>query len=113
MVGSQNTPQRAHILIVDDELNVRQLLFDALRQDSDCSLAATADEALEVIQVSDFDLVLSDIDLGRGLRGTELVPEILRVSPDTVVVMISGNQGIDDAIEAMRAEAFDYIKKPF
>lgn len=113
MVGPQNTSQRARILIVDDELQVRQLLLDALRQDSDCSLAATADEAREMIQVSDFDLVLSDIDLGPGLRGTELVPEILRVSPDTVVVMISGNQGIDDAIEAMRAGAFDYIKKPF
>jgi diguanylate cyclase (GGDEF)-like protein len=113
MSDSREIFAKARILIVDDESSVRELLFEALRKDFDCSVAANADETLDAIRISGFDLVLSDIDLGTGKTGTDLVPEILRISPDTVVVMISGNQGIDNAIEAMRAGAFDYIKKPF
>lgn len=113
MTDSQEIIPKARILIVDDEVSVRELLFEALRNDFDCSIAANAEDTLQKIRKSSFDLVLSDIDLGLGPTGTELVPEILRISPDIVVVMISGNQGIDNAIEAMRAGAFDFIKKPF
>src|SRR2546430_12196309 len=48
-----------------------------------------------------------------GLSGLKMAPRILEHSPDTVVIMISGEQTIDYAIEAMRAGAFDYITKPF
>src|SRR4029079_3112535 len=58
-----------------------------------------------------FDLVISDIDMG-GMSGFERVPRVHSLSPDTVVVMISGNQDIGFAIEAMRVGAFDYISKP-
>ena len=61
---------------------------------------------------SDFDLVLSDINMG-GISGLELVPHVLERSPQTVVVMISGQQGIETAIAALQAGAFDYITKPF
>ncbi len=47
-----------------------------------------------------------------GISGLELVPSVLKQNPDTVVVMISGQQTIDYAIEAMRVGAFDYITKP-
>jgi diguanylate cyclase (GGDEF)-like protein len=47
-----------------------------------------------------------------GMSGLELVPNVYSISPDTVVVMISGNQSIETAIEAMRVGAFDYITKP-
>lgn len=89
MIGPQNTSHRARILIVEDESQIRELLFDVLRNDFDCSVAATADETLETVKDSSFDVVISDIDLGIGQTGTELVREILRISP------------------------FDYIKKPF
>src|SRR5438046_9591870 len=48
-----------------------------------------------------------------GLSGLEMAPRILEHSPDTLIIMISGQQTIDYAIEAMRAGAFDYITKPF
>jgi diguanylate cyclase (GGDEF)-like protein len=56
--------------------------------------------------------VISDINLG-GTSGIELIPRVFESSPDTVVMMISGNRTIDNAIEALRLGAFDYIKKPF
>ena len=58
-----------------------------------------------------FDLVISDIDMG-GMSGLELVPHVHSLSPDTVVVMVSGNQDIEFAIKALRVGAFDYITKP-
>lgn len=113
MSHSQNRRDKARILIIDDEPYVRALLCDALQEDFNCDTAASVEDVAERIGRDKYDLVLSDIDLGSGNSGTQLVPEIREVSPDTVVVMISGSQGIDNAIEAMRAGAFDYIKKPF
>lgn len=100
------------ILIVDDEESIRNLLSDILRERHRCSTAATAEDALLVMQDKTFDLVISDINLG-ATNGFELIPQIFEASPDTVVLMISGNSTIDSAIEAIRCGAFDYIKKPF
>jgi diguanylate cyclase (GGDEF)-like protein len=59
----------------------------------------------------EFSLVVSDINMS-GISGFELVPRISQMAPDTVVVMISGQQAIESAIEAMRVGAYDYITKP-
>jgi diguanylate cyclase (GGDEF)-like protein len=58
-----------------------------------------------------FELVISDINL-TGISGLELLSHVNRDCPDTVVLMISGEQTIETAIEAIRGGAFDYIKKP-
>ncbi|MFS8084380.1 MAG: putative bifunctional diguanylate cyclase/phosphodiesterase, partial [Acidobacteriota bacterium] len=71
----------------------------------------SAEAALEVLKAVNFDLVISDIQMG-GLSGLDLVPRVLAAAPDTVVVMISGQQNIESAIEAMRVGAFDYMTKP-
>ena len=99
------------ILIIDDEEQIRNLLAVLLGQSYKCSTAGSAEEALTALQRDTFDLVISDIDMG-GMSGLELVPNVHSLSPDTVVVMISGNQSIETAIEAMRVGAFDYITKP-
>jgi diguanylate cyclase (GGDEF)-like protein len=101
---------RASILIIDDVEQIRQLLGELLCA-HECVLAASAEEALPLLETRVFDLVLSDINM-RSISGLDLVPRILERSPDTVVVMISGEQGIESAIEALRAGAFDYITKP-
>ena len=100
------------ILVIDDERQIRELLRDLLREDYLCTLAGSAEEALAILDASDFDLVLSDINMG-GISGLELVPHVHERAPDTVVVMISGQHGIETAIGAMRVGAFDYITKPF
>src|SRR5438128_2206347 len=102
---------RPTILIIDDEEQVRRLLADLLSPEIECVQARSAEEALAVLETRAFDLVLSDINM-TGITGLELVPRIHQRAPDTVVMMISGQQTIDFAIEAMRAGAFDYITKP-
>ena len=101
----------AAILIIDDEEQIRNLLSAVLGNFYKCQTAGSAEEALKALQRDTFDLVISDIDMG-GMSGLELVPNVHSLSPDTVVVMISGNQSIETAIEAMRVGAFDYITKP-
>ena len=99
------------VLIIDDEEQIRNLLIDVLGTSYQCSDAGSAEEALSALAKTTFDLIISDIDMG-GMSGLELVPRVHSLSPDTVVVMVSGNQDIEFAIKAMRAGAFDYISKP-
>jgi diguanylate cyclase (GGDEF)-like protein len=103
--------EKPKVLIIDDELQIRSLLVDLLEPTYDCSQASSAEEALTALSHETFDLVISDIDMG-GMSGLELVPRVHSIAPDTVVVMISGNQEIEFAIKALRAGAFDYITKP-
>jgi diguanylate cyclase (GGDEF)-like protein len=102
---------RSTILIIDDEEQIRSLLKELLSVEYECVEVASAEEALEILGTIDFDLVISDIQMP-GISGLDLVPRILERTPDTVVVMISGQQSIESAIEAMRVGAFDYITKP-
>jgi response regulator RpfG family c-di-GMP phosphodiesterase len=103
---------RPHILLVDDEPEVRHLLGDLLGGEYVCEQACSAEEALGKLEGARFDLVLSDIQMG-GISGLEMLPRVLKLAPDTVVVMVSGVSTIESAIEAMRAGAFDYVIKPF
>ena len=103
--------KKPRVLIIDDEEQIRNLLIDVLGSTYDCSDAGSAEEALAALSEHTFDLVISDIDMG-AMSGLELVPHVHSRSPDTVVVMISGNQDIGFAIEALRVGAFDYITKP-
>jgi diguanylate cyclase (GGDEF)-like protein len=110
MVNSKET--EAHILIIDDELSIRNILSDLLSEKYYCTTAGSAEEALLLLQNNDFDLVISDIEMS-GMSGIEIIPRILDSAPDTVIIMISGKQNIESAIEAMHVGAFDYVQKPF
>jgi len=103
--------QKPRVLIIDDEEQIRNLLVDLLSDSYQCSDASSAEEALAALAETVPDLVISDIDMG-GMSGLELVPRVHSLSPDIVVMMISGNQDIEFAIEALRVGAFDYITKP-
>ena len=100
------------ILVIDDDDQIRRLLLDIFKQRYDCWDVGSAEEALLVLAEESFDLVISDINMG-GMSGLELVPHVHSISADTVVLMISGQNNIETAIEALRAGAFDYILKPF
>jgi diguanylate cyclase (GGDEF)-like protein len=109
---AKHSQKRPTILIVDDEEAIRNLVKELLDVEHDCVVAGSVEEALAAMQVAEFDLVLSDIDMGAD-SGLTLVPRVRESSPETVVIMISGQQSIESAIEAMRVGAFDYITKPF
>jgi putative nucleotidyltransferase with HDIG domain len=102
----------ARILVIDDEPTVLSLLYTFLSEMHSCKTATGAVEAIEYLKEETFDLVLSDIMMP-GMSGLELLAEITTLSPETVVILISGNLNIQSAIEAMRHGAFDYITKPF
>jgi response regulator RpfG family c-di-GMP phosphodiesterase len=100
------------ILIVDDEEPIRRLLTTCLDPNYTCITAASAEEATTLLEAGTFSLVLSDIRMP-GASGLELCQLVRRMSPETVVIMVSGMTDISFAVEAMRQGAFDYITKPF
>jgi diguanylate cyclase (GGDEF)-like protein len=108
---NRNQATRARILVIDDDDQIRHLLVEIFREEYDCREVSSAEDALLVLAQETFDLVISDINMG-GISGLEMVPRVLQHAPDTVVVMISGQQTIDSAVEAMRVGAFDYMTKP-
>src|SRR5438046_1676009 len=103
---------KPRLLIVDDEPEVRGVLRDLLSGAYECDEAASAEEALGQLRACEFDLVISDIMMS-GMSGLEMIPHVKVASPDTVIVMISGMQTIESAINALRLGAFDYLMKPF
>ena len=105
-------PGKVRILVVDDEPEIRDVLCELLSDRYECVPAASAEEALALMREGRFSLIISDIMMG-GMSGLEMIPRVLAVSPETVVLMISGVQTIESAIKALRAGAFDYIMKPF
>lgn len=100
------------ILVVDDEPEIREVLCDLLSENYECETAASAEETLAALKRKEFNLIVSDIMMS-GMSGLEMIPHVFEISPDTVVMMISGAQTIESAIKALRAGAFDYIMKPF
>lgn len=102
----------ARILIVDDEESVRSLLYDLLCDAYQCSVAASAEEALEIVGRGDFDVILSDIMMP-GMSGIELLEQISLRRPETIVIMVSANHDTRRAVAALRQGAYDYIVKPF
>jgi diguanylate cyclase (GGDEF)-like protein len=106
------TNDRPRVLIIDDEPHIRNILSESLKANYHCQTAASAEEGLEVLKSNLFSLVISDINM-KGITGLEMVPEILDVAPDTVVIIMSGAQTMENAVGALRAGAFDYLMKPF
>lgn len=100
------------ILIVDDEPEITAILSDLFYGKYDCTTAGSAEEALERLAGGNYELIVSDITMP-GMSGLDMIPHVRSTSPNTVVVMISGMQTVESAIEALRLGAFDYVMKPF
>ena len=102
----------ARLLVADDDVAVRSVLAEFLSADYECEAVGSAEEALGLLKTGNFQLVVSDIRM-EGMSGLELIPRVRELSPDTLVIVVSGSQEIESAVEALRAGAFDYIVKPF
>ncbi len=104
---------KIRILVVDDELSMREFLSILLeREGYDVTVAASAQEALRIMESALFDLVLSDVNMP-GLSGIELLASIKEKSPETAVLMLTAFSAADQAVEAMKLGAYDYVCKPF
>jgi DNA-binding NtrC family response regulator len=101
------------ILIVDDEIIMRESLAGWLQRDGhEITTAASGEEAMEILKHSRFDILLVDIKM-EGMSGLDFLNQVKKDDPDVAVVMITAYGSISTAIEAMKKGANDYILKPF
>src|SRR5580765_9040969 len=105
--------EMASILIVDDERNIRTNLATFVRRVGHrAETAEDAPGALAFLDRQHFDLVFSDVRMA-GTDGLALLRDIRRRHPDVVVVLMTAYATVPQAVEAMRAGAYDYLVKPF
>ncbi len=105
--------EKKSILIVDDDSEMRTILSQGLSKNGyPTFLAADAQEALRVFEQKPVDLVIADIKLP-GKNGVELLKILKKKSSRTPVLLMTGYGSVQNAIEAMKNGAYDYILKPF
>jgi DNA-binding NtrC family response regulator len=100
------------VLIVDDEVGVRESLKMILKKDYDVFLAKDAEEAFLQIKEHSPDVILLDIILP-DLDGLKVLERIKQNEPDIVVIMITATNTAKTAVEAMKLGAYHYVTKPF
>ncbi len=111
--GAVRAPKAARILVVDDEKPVRTMLATALeRQGYTVEQASGGREALEALELNNFNLVLTDIVMN-DVNGIALLERIHALQPNLPVVMVTAVHDISIAIDSMRRGAYDYLLKPF
>jgi two-component system response regulator PilR (NtrC family) len=103
----------AKILIVDDEISMREFLSILLEREGYAIEAAeNSESALKLISKNEYELVISDVNMP-GLDGIGLLAKIKTHYPDTAVMMITAFSTTEQAVEAMKHGAYNYISKPF
>ncbi len=107
------TNAKKRIMIVDDEPLIGSSLEEALQKwNFDATLVTEGESAVEQLARQSFDMVLTDIRMPT-ISGMEVLEKIKKTSPSTPVVMMTAFGTIDQAVEAMKKGAYDYITKPF
>jgi DNA-binding NtrC family response regulator len=102
-----------HILIVDDEPNIRSGLAKALEKQADrIETATSVNEAIDKFDVGIFQLVIADVRLPGDRDGLDLVSLVQKRRPGTTVIVITAHGTVETAVDAMRRGAFDFIAKP-
>jgi DNA-binding NtrC family response regulator len=104
--------QAVHVLVVEDEINIRNALVTMLEKKGyRVHGAGTGEEALRHLEEARMDLVITDLRMP-GIGGIELLRRLKDKWPDTEVVVMTAFGSIDTAVEAMRLGAYDYLTKP-
>ncbi|MBW1846795.1 MAG: sigma-54-dependent Fis family transcriptional regulator [Deltaproteobacteria bacterium] len=102
-----------HILVIDDELSMRELLEIMMNKEGyKVSCAENGKTAVSILKKKKFDLLLCDIRLG-DITGLEVLRAAKANHPDSIVIMISAYATAETAVEAMNDGAYDYVPKPF
>ncbi len=105
--------QPAQILLIDDEQESCQALSLLLsRAGYRVNSCYSGEKALSLLKKQAFELIISDLFLP-GVSGIDILKQVKEVSPQTCVILITGNASAETAVEAMKEGAFDYITKPF
>jgi DNA-binding NtrC family response regulator len=101
------------ILIVDDEVSVRNSLHDWFMEDGyQVACAENAKEALLKLESKDYDIILADIKMP-GMDGLEMHRRIREINKDAIVIIMTAFASVSTAVQALKDGAYDYITKPF
>ncbi len=105
--------QKHSILVVDDELLIRDLLYDFFSsQGWDIAIAENGEKALQILETRPVDVVLTDIKMPT-MDGLQLTAQLKETHPEIPVVLMTGFPSVDSAVTALRQRVADYIIKPF
>ena len=99
------------VLIVDDEKHTREGLQQALAEHYDVTIAASADEAFNLLDSQPYDVVLTDLRMP-GKSGLKVIDKALALAQRPAVLMMTAYGNIDTAVEAMKRGAVDFLTKP-
>jgi putative two-component system response regulator len=102
----------SNVLIVDDEIGPRESLRMVLKPNYNVYTVENGYAAIQMIQQVEMDVLTLDLKMP-GMNGIETLKEIRMISPDVMVIIITGYGTLKTAIEAIRYGVFDYIPKPF
>ncbi len=104
---------KANLLIVDDELIVRDSLSKWFREEGyETTVAESAQDALQKMAQTHFELALVDIKMP-GTDGVELQRRMHEIDPEMLVIMMTGYASVETAVTALKNGAYDYVSKPF
>jgi two-component system response regulator AtoC len=101
-----------NLLIIDDELSIRESLRVSLKEKFNLQMASGGEEGLKLLTEGDFDLVLLDLSMP-DINGMEVLKNIRSFKPLLPVIMLTGTSMVKAAVEAMKSGATDYLNKPF
>ena len=108
-----STGKIGKILVVDDEVELKNILVEALTsQGYETAGFTSGEEALAALRGEAFDVLLTDLMMP-GMDGITLVRESLQIDPHLICMMMTGQGTIQTAVDAMKVGAFDYVLKPF
>ena len=104
---------KSRILIADDEQGIRDLLkLDLSKLGHSIETVSNGEEAIARVQAEKYDVVITDIKMPKH-DGMEVLAQVKKISPETEVIMITGYATVENAVDAMKNGAYDFIQKPF
>ena len=104
---------KGNVLVVDDDIRLRKLCTAFLQREGySVATAENAEQALEQVQASPFDLVLTDLKMP-GMSGQELVRRLQLIQSDLLVIVMSGSLDAGEKAEFATREMYEFVEKPF
>ena len=100
------------ILVVDDDALVREVTADILSEDGfEVATAPDGDSALALASENEYDVAVVDLEMP-GLSGADTVRRLKGLRPENEIIVFAGSPALGSAIETLRDQVFDYIRKP-
>jgi len=105
--------ERNNILVIDDELLIRDLIYDFIHErEWNVTIVDDGEKALRAFENNEFNVVLTDLKMPE-MDGATLIDRLKEVKPNQPIVVVTGYPSVDSAIRALQQRVDDYIVKPF